>query len=871
MKSKTRLEERPSFPDRIMGNSDENADGSLRHEHIWKLMQHYLPAERGSVQTSFVNHLEYTIARSRFTFDSYSSYLAVSYSVRDRLIELFNDTMEHFIKSKVKQVYYVSMEFLLGRFLRNALLNLELEDLYSDSLQELGVSIDEIYQEEIDPGLGRGGLGRLSSCFLDSLATQNYPAWGYGLLYSFGMFRQIISENGEQVEVPEYWMQYGNPWKVQKSTIKYPVGFYGSIQNKIWKPSLTIYAIANDFYIPGYATDNTLALRLWSSQPTSELDEEKFKGGDYWEAIRMKQKCEELTSVLYPQLNKAEGIELRFMQEYFLAAATLQDIMRRLKTQQKVSVTELPSMAAIQLNDTHPSIMIPELIRILIDEEGMEFEQAFEVCTRTFSFTCHTKNLEILEKWDVPLISSMLPRHMEIIYLINQQFLDEALNIYQCAPYSLKDLSIIEETYPKKVRMANLALIGCHAINGVSIQHTESLKESLFKHFSRLIPDRFHNKTNGVSIRRWLTHCNVELSKLITKALNTNIWPIETEKLENIMSRIDDLSFRKQWSVIKTNNKIVLSQYIKRTLGIELDPYNQMFIINATSIEFYKRQILSLLAVIYRFIQIKDGQKFITPRAYIYSGKSSPNGNEKLIIRLIHGMMKVINHHPQIANQMNIVFLSNYSVTLAEIVIPSSDISEHLSLPGTEASGTSNMKFAFNGGLLVSSREGSSLEISEHIGEDNVFFFGLTKDSIDVGKLHSKPSSSRLLKAIDTIRSGLFGNGFEPLINSVINNEFYRINDDFDEFLDLHEKIDTIYADSDEWTKMSIASVSQMSYFASDRAVSEYADQVWGVCECPLPRVTQMEPILLQKPAVKSIRRHHTSSSFEDNGWNSEN
>ncbi|OHT06969.1 hypothetical protein TRFO_24847 [Tritrichomonas foetus] len=424
----------------VDGDDHENA----RHALLWKLMADYIPAEKNSVQISFVNHIEYTLARSRFSFDKFSAYLAASFSVRDRLIELFNDTMEYFISSKCKQVYYVSIEFLMGRFLRNALLNLELEDLYRDSLQELDVQIDQIFHEEYDPGLGNGGLGRLAACFMDSLATLNLPAWGYGLMYNYGMFKQMIGEDGGQIEIPDYWLNFGDPWRVQKPTVTHNVGFYGSVHNGVWHPSMTIKAVANDFLVPGFATDNTLALRLWESKPTSDLDEDKFRGGDYYDAISLKQRCENLTSVLYPNDNTNEGKEMRLMQEYFMSSATLQDIVRRLKTQQNADIHELPNLAAIQLNDTHPSIMVAELMRILLDEEKLPFDDAFTITQQVFSYTCHTLMPEALEKWSVPLFENLLPRHLQIIYEINHSFLDSVKYKLQVNGKVLEQLSIIE-------------------------------------------------------------------------------------------------------------------------------------------------------------------------------------------------------------------------------------------------------------------------------------------------------------------------------------------------------------------------------------------------------------------------------------------
>ena len=484
-----------------------------------------------------------------------------------------------------RSVYYVSIEFLVGRFLRNALLNLELEDLYKESLSDLDVSLDKIYNEEYDPGLGNGGLGRLAACFMDSLATLNIPAWGYGLMYTFGMFKQTIGEDGSQMEVPDYWLNYGDPWRVQKPTVTFPVHFYGSAENGKWHPSLTIMAVANDFLIPGFATDNTLALRLWSSKPSIELDEEKFRFGDYYEAVKMKQKCENLTSVLYPNDNIPEGKEMRLMQEYFLSSATLQDIFRKLKTMHKATVYELPNYAAIQLNDTHPAIMVAELLRLLIDQEGLSFPEAYGICIKVFSYTCHTLMPEALEKWNVSLFQNILPRHLQIIYELNQYFLDNVRAKFNPTDDVIRDISIIEEGNEKMVRMANLAVIGSHTVNGVAKIHSELMKQYVFKDFASLWPEKFQNKTNGVTIRRWLHHCNPKLSSLITRVVGDENWALSPGSLKMILNKIDDKEFCNEWADIKKANKYRLAQWVEKNMGVKLNPEIQLFDVQVKRIQ----------------------------------------------------------------------------------------------------------------------------------------------------------------------------------------------------------------------------------------------------------------------------------------------
>ncbi|OHT07542.1 glycogen/starch/alpha-glucan phosphorylases family protein [Tritrichomonas foetus] len=841
----------PSLKQKTIGSLARNVhqtEGSdhdhARHALLWKLMADYIPAEKGSVQTSIVNHIEYTIARSRFNFDTFSAYLACSYSVRDRLIELFNDTMEYFISSKAKQVYYMSIEFLMGRFLRNALMNLELEDLYRDSLQDLDIPIDQLFEEEYDPGLGNGGLGRLAACFMDSLATLNLPAWGYGLMYNYGMFKQTIGEDGSQIEIPDYWLNYGDPWRVKKDTVFYNVGFYGTSENGQWKPSMTIMAVANDFLIPGYATDNTLALRLWSSKPTSELDEDKFRGGDYYDAITLKQRCENLTSVLYPNDNTPEGKEMRLMQEYFMSSASLQDIIHRLKTQQKLNIHELPNMAAIQLNDTHPAIMVAELMRILLDDECLSFDDAFSITTRVFSYTCHTLMPEALEKWPVPLFEKLLPRHIQIIYQINQSFLDSVRYQFNASGEVMSHISIIEESEPKQVRMANLAVVGSHHVNGVAAIHSDLMKKYVFTDFAALWPEKFCNKTNGVTVRRWLHHCNPGLSGLINEAVGAEDWALHTEKLTAVMDKINDSNFFLKWLSVKQSNKTVLANYIYDQLGIKLNPELQLFDIQVKRIHEYKRQTLNIFNVIHRYLTILEAseteQAEMTPRAIIFGGKAAPGYYAaKKLIKLINNVARVVNNDTSVGDLLKVVFVPNYNVTIAEMIIPAADINEQISTAGTEASGTSNMKFAFNSSLIIGTWDGANIEIGDAIGNENVFFFGAKADQVDELKAtsHNRPINPQLKRVFQCIRAGLFGDPseYECLIYPIENGDNYLVNYDFPLYVEAQKKVDQAYKDHNKWVKMCMTSTANMGRFSSDRTISEYAKEIWNIKEYPLP------------------------------------
>jgi len=853
------------------GEDHENA----RHNLLWKLMGNYIPTSKENVQVSFVNHIEYTLARSRFSFDNFSAYLAASYSVRDRLIELFNDTQEYFISSKAKQVYYVSAEFLVGRFLRNALLNLEIEKLYRDSLAELDVSLDQIFNEEYDPGLGNGGLGRLAACFMDSLATLNYPAWGYGLMYSFGMFKQMISKDGSQLEIPDYWLNFGDPWRIQKETVVHPIHFYGKVENGVWKPSVTINAVANDFLIPGFGTDNTLALRLWSSKPTTELDEEKFRGGDYFESVTYKQWCENLTSVLYPNDNNYAGKEMRLMQEYFMSAASLADIIRRLREQQKDEIKNLPKYAAVQLNDTHPTVMVAELLRILIDEEDMTLPEALEITRKVFSYTCHTLMPEALEKWDIPLFEKLLPRHMQIIYDLNQYYLDSVRKEHPgIKDEIIRNLSIIEESNPKKVRMANLAVIGSHMVNGVAAIHSELMKQYVFHDFNQLNPEKFCNKTNGVTIRRWLHHCNPELSHIITKVCGSEKWALNAEELTALRAKQDDPNFISEWDAIKTANKEKLAQLVKDKTGIVLSPEKQLFDIQVKRIHEYKRQQLNIFSVIYRYLKIIDmsaaERKKVVPRAMIFGGKAAPGYYAaKKIIKLINQVANVVNSDKIIGDLLKVVFIPNYNVSAAEIIIPGTDVCEQISTAGTEASGTSNMKFAFNGGLIIGTHDGANIEIGDAIGNENVFFFGALADEVDEYRADKSKQviPPGLKRVFDTIRSGLFGdpNEYECLLYPVENGDNYLVARDFEDYIAAQARCDEAYKNKVEWTKMCITSTANMARFSSDRTIKEYAEQVWGITECKLPVVATCEeytasPSLGVGSIGGSLRRHQSAS-----------
>jgi starch phosphorylase len=711
---------------------------------------------------------------------------------------------------------------------------------------------------------------------LDSLATLKYPAWGYGLMYSFGMFKQTIGEDGGQLEIPDYWLNFGDPWRVQKPMVTHPVGFYGKVENGVWKPGLFIIACANDFLVPGFATDNTIGLRLWSSRPSSELDEEKFRYGDYYEAISLKQRCENLTSVLYPNDNTPEGKEMRLMQEYFMSSATLRDIIRRLKTQQEKNIKDLPEMAAIQLNDTHPAIMVAELLRILIDEEHLPFEEAYEITRKVFSYTCHTLMPEALEKWSVPLFENLLPRHLQIIYDLNQKFLDSVRFEFpdQVDDKILSSLSIVEESSPKQLRMANLAVIGSHTVNGVAAIHSELMKQLVFHNFAELWPGKFQNKTNGVTVRRWLHHCNPGLSQLITETLNDNLWPLGTEGLIRLLPFRNDRDFCYKWNEKKDLCKRKLAEYIKAEVGVELNPDVQMFDVQVKRIHEYKRQTLNVFSIIQRYLSILDMSEAekvrVTPRACIIGGKSAPGYYAaKKLIKLVNNVARVINSDATVGELLKVVFVPNYNVSVAELIIPGADINQQISTAGTEASGTSNMKFAFNASLIVGTWDGANIEIAEAIGEENIFLFGAKADEVQQLQetANTRPVDPKLKRVFQAIRAGLFGDPqeYECLLWPVEHGDKYLVNVDFQSYLECQAKVDAAYLEHGQWVQKCISSTAGMAPFSSDRTITQYAQEIWKVEPHALPVQPSVEAVDVPDASapsgsVGSLRRHQQRS-----------
>ncbi|KAJ3428694.1 glycogen phosphorylase [Anaeramoeba flamelloides] len=825
---------------------------------IKDLITPYLHSDYQNLQKQIAYHLEYTLPRNSKKLETFGTYLATSYTIRDRLLQLSHDTQKLYNEKKVKQACYISIEYLMGRFLRNAVLNLNLEEKYEQALAGLGYAMEDIYDEEQDPALGNGGLGRLAACFLDTLATHNYPAWGYGLKYNYGLFKQSIGKEGEQVEKTDVWLDFPYPFMIEDHFIRYPIGFYGSIETYVdeetkgtrfkWKPGEYVIAQANDILIPGYGTDNTNTLRLWSCRPIEKLDFDKFSLGDFKGASVQRINAENITNILYPNDNEIAGKELRFKQQYFLVAATLHDIIRRLK-EQKRTIYELPDFVAIQLNDTHPTLAIPELLRILLDEEKLTWDEAWGITERTFSYTNHTILPEALEKWPVKLMSHLLPRHMQLIEAINWKFLEKIRKIENDKGQLTKRMSLIENSRDTLVRMAWLGVVGSHKVNGVSDIHTNILKNDVFQDFHNYYPNKFVNVTNGVTPRRWLHACNPKLSELITDTLKSNDWIYDLSHLSKLREYADNEEYQLKWAAIKQYNKKKLQRYIKKELNIEIGCEDVIYDIQIKRIHEYKRQLMNVLASIHFYLKLKkmskEEKKKVQRRVSFIAGKAAPGYIvAKKIIKLINCVSKVINNDPEIGDLFKVIFIPNYSVTLAELLIPASDVSEHISTPGCEASGTSNMKFVLNGGLILGTYDGANLEIMENSGEENVFAFGITakevpqikQNNIEKGAWHLMPKE--LQDILGIIEEGTFGDpeDFHGLLEELKGVDRYITGNDFIPYIKALDDVIETYQNHQKWWRMSILGCAGSGWLSSDRTIKEYAEKIWDIQPCPLPK-----------------------------------
>jgi starch phosphorylase len=820
---------------------------------MWDLMKSYIKSDKASIKKHIVSHVEHTFAQTRFDFDNTGCYYATAYSLRDRLVESWNDTYQQIFEKDNKCIYYMSMEYLLGRMLQNTLTNLGLEHRYKEVLEDMGYKLEEIYEEENDPGLGNGGLGRLAACFLDSLTTLGYPAWGYSIRYNYGIFKQVI-HHGCQVELPDYWLARGNPWEIERLDVIVPIQFYGSVKvieengvkYSVWEGTECVQAMAYDLPIPGYNTFSTNNLRLWRACPSTEFDFKLFNTGDYFGAVKAKQKAESISSVLYPNDATFEGKELRLKQEYFFCAATLRDILNRFLLKHK-DWNELPKKVSIQLNDTHPALTIIELVRLLIDEYKVTWEQSWKVTSEVFSYTNHTVMPEALEKWDVELMVKLLPRHMEIIYLVNYYLLESIREMYPEDGTKVESMSLIEEGNIKRVRMANLCIVGSHKVNGVAKIHTELIKNWLFKDFNDYYKkldnkkeDKFINITNGVTPRRWMLCTNPQLSELITQKLSHNHWITDLSLLVDFKNFKEDEDTLNQLANIKKANKLKLAEWVKKNChGFEIDS-TAMFDVFVKRIHEYKRQLMAILYIVYRFLCVKEmtnEQKAnVVPRVFLIGGKAAPGyDSAKKTIKLVNMVANIVNNDKDIGNLLKVVFMPNYSVSNAQIIIPAADISQHISTAGTEASGTSNMKFAMNGCLIIGTMDGANIEIAEEIGKENMFVFGRNIREVEEcrkqmaeGKRDYAPLALR--KVFTALFDGNFGNlnEMKPMLNKLIEGEDqYLVCWDFESYIEAQTKVDECYKDQKKWLGKAITSIAYSGKFSTDRTINEYADSMW--------------------------------------------
>ncbi|HNV85678.1 MAG TPA: glycogen/starch/alpha-glucan phosphorylase [Candidatus Omnitrophota bacterium] len=808
----------------------------------WKMV--YKDMSKAGVLQSFCSNLHYNLAKDRYTQTSRDDYMALAIAVRDRIVERWISTQQGYHKRNDKRVYYLSLEFLIGRLLGTNIMNLGLWKETNSALEELGLDIWKIRDEELDAGLGNGGLGRLAACFLDSMATLGIPAHGYGIRYDYGIFQQKIV-NGYQVEAPDKWLKFGNPWEFERPEYAVPIRFYGEThmyydrQGKLcveWLNTKAVVAMPYDIPVVGYKNNVVNTLRLWSARGSEEFDLEYFNHGDYENAIYDKMFSENISRVLYPSDASFQGRELRLKQEYFFTAASIADIIRRFKAENS-DFRKFPDKAAIQLNDTHPALAIVEFMRILIDEEELDWDTAWNVTVRTFAYTNHTVMPEALETWPVPLFEKLLPRHIQIVYEINSRFLREVANRYPGDGGRLSRMSLIEEGSPKKVRMANLAVVGSHSVNGVSELHTGLLKKDLFRDFYEFYPDKFNNKTNGVTPRRWLMKANRPLTELITKAIG-NKWNNNLSELEKLARFKDDRSFFKKWRSVKRDNKLALADFIFQNTGLKVNP-DSLFDVQVKRIHEYKRQVLFAFYVISQYLKLKENPSADrVPRTFIFSGKAAPGYfMAKLIIKFITSIAGVINYDPAARDKLKVVFLENYRVSLAEKIFPASDLSEQISTAGTEASGTGCMKFLMNGALTVGTYDGANIEIAEQVGYENIFMFGLkTEEVAGLKRQGYDPGlyirrSPMLTEIFHLIRSNFFSpmeaGIFKPLVDSLTYSDYFFVCADFDAYCRIQDVISGNFLDQDDWTRKAVLNVAKAGKFSSDRVVMQYADDIW--------------------------------------------
>ncbi len=804
-----------------------------------------LPLDAGAIQQSFLNHVQHTQGKHPSAATELDQFMSIAHTARDRMFDRWTRTWRRNIRERPKRVYYLSMEYLLGRLLEDGMLSLDIKQASHEALEDLGMDLSEVEHQEQDAGLGNGGLGRLAACFLDSMATLGLAAIGYGIRYEYGIFRQDIV-GGAQLEKPDNWLRYGNPWEVARPERLYPVNFGGRVIQYSgssgrmvheWVDAQEVYAMAYDIPVPGYQNGMVNTLRLWSAKATREFELSYFNRGDYIKAVEEKSATENITRVLYPNDNLLAGKELRLKQEYFLVSATLQDCLRR-HLERNVDLENLTDQAVFQLNDTHPALAIAEMMRLLTDVHGFNWDKAWETTRRCFAYTNHTILPEALERWPVWLMERVLPRHLQIIYDINQRFLADVRRRYPGDEGRAQRLSLIEEGTEKRVRMAHLAIVGSRRVNGVSALHTELLKKEIFHEFHELYPDKIINQTNGVTPRRWLFKCNPALSRLITSRIGDG-WVTDLDQLQKLARFADDPELQHEWQAVKHANKERLAAHLKRYHDIDLDP-TYLLDSHVKRLHEYKRQLLNVLHIVSLYLNLRSRRaEDRLPRTFLFSGKAAPGYDmAKRIIHLINGVAETVNADPTTRGRLRVVFVPNYGVTLAEQIIPATDVSEQISTAGTEASGTGNMKFALNGALTVGTLDGANIEIKEAVGEENMFLFGLEAEAAEAlrqGGYDPKQlyvADPGIRAALDAIQSGMFSpdepGRFRPIVESLLDNDHFLVLADFKSYAACQRGVEAVYRDQAEWTRRAILNVAEMGRFSSDHTVLGYARDIWG-------------------------------------------
>ncbi|MER9265759.1 glycogen/starch/alpha-glucan phosphorylase [Mesorhizobium sp. M0410] len=791
--------------------------------------------------------LKYRVGKGTNVATQYDWLTASIKVVRDRIVDHWMQATQEAYAQQEKRVYYLSLEFLIGRLMRDAFSNLGLMDNMREALSSLGVDLDIIAALEPDAALGNGGLGRLAACFMESMATVDIPAHGYGIRYANGMFRQEIHD-GWQVELPETWLDHGNPWEFERRERSFEVGFGGSVESitskdgrlerHVWKPTEHVLAVAYDTPVVGWRANRVNTLRLWSGMPVDPILLDKFNAGDHIGALAESNKADALSRVLYPADSHKAGQELRLRQEYFFSTASLQDIVQR-HLSQYGDLQSLPDKAAIHLNDTHPAIAVAELMRLLMDVHGIDFDQAWSITKRTFGYTNHTLLPEALESWPVPLFERLLPRHMQIVYAINAEVLLEARASDQFSDEQISRISLIQENGDRRVRMGNLAFVGSHSINGVSALHTELMKETVFADLHRLYPDRINNKTNGITPRRWLIQCNPGLTTLTREAIGDGFLD-DIDEIKRLDPFAGDAAFRDKFAAVKRANKTRLANLVADRLGIKVDP-SALFDIQVKRIHEYKRQLLNILEAVALYDQIRSHpERDWMPRVKFFGGKAAPSyHNAKLIIKLANDVARVINRDPAVRGLLKVVFVPNYNVSLAEIMMPAADLSEQISTAGMEASGTGNMKFALNGALTIGTLDGANVEIKECVGDNNIFIFGLTTEEVAERRNNGYDpravieGSPELAQALSAISSGVFSpddpDRYRDLINGLYQSDWFMVAADFDAYAATQRDVDAVWRNSPDWYARAIRNVARVGWFSSDRTIRQYAKDIWHV------------------------------------------